>query len=115
VSAVTSPPKSETEPRCTTPRPTARSSSTVPFVPPVIAPVVTAPSPYDQLTSDAADAGGEEIEPAETGVLPGTITLTPKALADQAGDGTTASEEPAKTSETRSKAPKTTRKRTAGG
>ena len=54
-SAVTSPPKSETELTRTSPRPTARSSSTVAFVPPVIAPVVTAPSPYDQLTRDAAD------------------------------------------------------------
>ena len=107
--------KSEIELTLTTERPTARSSSTVPFVPPVIAPVVTAPSPYDQLTTEAADCGGDEIEPAEAGVFPGTTTRTPNALADAAGETATAPEEPAETSARRRRAPRTTRKRTAGG
>src|SRR5215211_8766472 len=81
-SAVTSPPKSETELTRTSPRPTERSSSTVAFVPPVIGPVTTAPSPYDQPTRDAAACGGDEIDPADVDALPGTTTLTPKALAE---------------------------------
>ena len=115
MSAVTSPPKSETEVTRTNPRPTARSSSTVALVPPVIAPVVTAPSPYDHLTREEADWGGDEIEPADAGVLPGTTTLTPKELAEDAGEGTTAPEELTETSVTKRRAPRTTRKRTAGG
>src|SRR5262245_55952097 len=114
-SAVTSPPKSEIDPTRTTARPTARSPSTVPVVPPVIAPVVTAPSPYDQLTTDAADCGGDEIAPAEAGALPGTTTRTPNALADGAGRATTAEDDPAVKSARRRKAPKTTRRRTARG
>src|SRR4029078_9795676 len=55
--AVTSPPKSETELTRTSPRPTARSSSTVALVPPVIAPVVTAPSPDDPLTTGEGGRG----------------------------------------------------------
>jgi len=81
----------------------------------VIAPVVTAPSPYDQLTTEAADCGGDEIEAAEAGAFPGTTTRTPDALADAAGDTATALEEPAETSARRRRAPRTTRKRTAGG
>jgi hypothetical protein len=80
-----------------------------------MAPVVTAPSPYDQLTTEAADCGGEEIDPAAAGDFPGTTTRTPNALAEAAGDAATAPEEPAETSATRRSAPRTTRKRTGGG
>jgi hypothetical protein len=110
--AVTSPPKSETEATWTTERPTANPPSTVPFVPPLIAPVTTAPSAYDQLTTADAACGGEEIAAAEAGAFPGTTTRMPNALAEAAGDDAAAPDEPAETSATRRRVPRTTRAHT---
>jgi hypothetical protein len=114
-SAVTSPSKSETDPTWTTERPVARSPSTVPFVPPLMAPVTTAPFAYDQLTTEAAACGGDEIAPAEAGAFPGTTTRTPKALAVAAGEDAAAPDDPAETRATRRRPPRTTRARTDGG
>ena len=114
-SAVISPPKRETELTFMEARPTARSPEAVALVPPVIPPVVTAPFPYDQLTTEDADCGGDEMAPADTGPSPGTTTRTPNALADDAAGEDAAPEEPTDISARRRETPRTTRKHTGRG
>jgi hypothetical protein len=84
-SAVTSPPKRETDRTEELPFPVAVAPPAVERAATDVHPATTAPSPYVQPSSVELPRGGAETDEEEATVPSGSTTRTPMALADDAG------------------------------